>query len=82
MISMQNLTQHTPLHLSLYPSCLQITMASFTIHPSSDTVPQIPLIHTSTRPSNEFGPPISLKFPLAQPGNNITIVYRLFGFKH
>ena len=41
----------------LYPSCLQATPASVLSQWSSQTVPQAPSLHTSTRPSVLFEPP-------------------------
>ena len=46
-----------------YPSCLQATFASFAVHPSLHTVPHNPFTHTSTLPSKEDVPPISLVVP-------------------
>ena len=40
-----------------YPSCLQITFASGTPKKSSQTVPHMLLLHTSTRPSVSEAPP-------------------------
>ena len=48
------------------PSCLQTTWASYELHESSHTVPQIPLTQTSTRPSRREEPPTSLTVPLVQ----------------
>ena len=48
------------------PSWLQATLASSTPHRSSHTVPHVPLIQTSTRPSKMFVPPTSLISPSVQ----------------
>ena len=40
-----------------YPNCLQTTSASLLSQESSQTVPQTPPLHTSTRPSLLLGPP-------------------------
>ena len=41
-----------------YPSCLQTTVASVLSQSSSQMVPQAPSLHTSTRPSMLFEPPM------------------------
>ena len=51
-----------------YPSCLHTTVASRKSQPSSHTVPNDPLTHTSTRPSRHEFPPTNLTEPLAHKG--------------
>ena len=46
------------------PNCLQITKAVVVVQPSSQTVPQVLLMHTSTRPSYMFDPPTNRRAPL------------------
>ena len=48
------------------PACLQTTCASIELQWSSHTVPHMPLTQTSTRPSRDDEPPISLIAPLVQ----------------
>jgi len=50
------------------PSCLHTTIASVSSHPSSHTVPQLPLWQISTRPSYSFLPPTSRTSELLQTG--------------
>ena len=48
------------------PSWLQATLASSTPQRSSHTVPHVPLMQTSTRPSKKVEPPTSLTSPSVQ----------------
>ena len=48
------------------PSWLQATLASSTPQRSSHTVPHVPLMQTSTRPSKKVEPPTSLISPSVQ----------------
>ena len=54
------------------PNCLHTTLASDTLHESSQTVPQMPSIHTSTlplvsSPSTSIMSPVSHVIPLPSP---------------
>ena len=49
-----------------YPSCLQTTSASYILQLSSHTVPQVPLLQTSTLPSLETLPLTSRISPCIQ----------------
>ena len=57
-----------------YPSCLQTTVASVLSQRSSQTVPQAPPLHTSTRPSMLFEPPTRRIDPSVQASPNDTLV--------
>ena len=48
------------------PSCLQTTVASLLSKLSSQTVPHVPLLQTSKRPSRSLVPPTSLISPCTQ----------------
>ena len=54
------------------PSCRQATLASIVAHPSSHTVPQSPLRHTSTLPC-ELEPPLSLMSPCEHPSSTMDV---------
>ena len=49
------------------PSCLQATLASAVVQPSSHTVPQSPFRHTSTLPLKLEDPFLSLMLPWEHP---------------
>ena len=51
-----------------YPSCLHTTVASRKSQPSSHTVPNDPLTHTSTLPSRYEFPPTNLTEPSVHTG--------------
>ena len=49
-----------------YPNCLHTTLASVESHESSQTVPHLPLWHSSTLPSVEFDPSTRRTIPIVQ----------------
>jgi len=57
------------------PSCLQATLASAVVQPSSHTVPQSPFRHTSTLPLKLEDPFLSLMLPWEHPVTQILQCY-------
>ena len=54
------------------PSCVQTTLASTPLQRSSHTVPQAPLLQSSTRPWLGLAPvPANLRSPVVQAGEKI-----------
>ena len=64
--------------LTLYPSCLHTTLASLVSHPSSQTVPQTPLMQISTLPALGRGPLTKRTVPLVQRWAAVFICARLY----